>query len=327
MPQTMLIAIGGNSLLRAGEQADERAEQAHVAETAKSIAALARRGHRIIITHGNGPQVGAALLRAESADREAHRQPLDVCGASTQGEIGYLLQQALHNELARAGGSGKVVSVITQTVVWPGDPAFEHPTKPVGLFYSTERAQELCHRFGWHVVEDGGRGYRRVVPSPDPIDIVEIDVIRELLARGVLVIAGGGGGIPVVRAASGLKGVEAVIDKDRTSALMAERLGAELLVICTEADFVYLDYGKRTQVPLRDVTAGKLAAHLRAGHFPPGNMGPKIESAIRFLRHGGREVIITSQEHLLEAIEGRAGTHIMLEMKRAETKSAHTAAR
>jgi carbamate kinase len=306
-----LIAVGGNSLIRAGEKGTIAQQLANTRRTAVAIAGLIRDGYHLVVTHGNGPQVGAALLRSERASDQVYSHPLDVCDASTQGEIGYLLQQSLTNELSAAGLQVPVVTVLTQVVVSRDDPAMRHPTKPIGPFYSRADAEERRRLFGWQIVEDAARGYRRVVPSPEPIHIVELDVIRLLLDQGVLVIAVGGGGIPVVRSNGTLEGIEAVIDKDRASALLASELGVDVFVISTDADSVYLDYKRPTQRPLRRLSAQELEAHYRAGQFPPGNMGPKVESALRFLRNGGKEVVITSYEHLCEAVEGEAGTHIL----------------
>jgi len=308
---TILIAIGGNSLIRAGEKGTVAEELANARRTAAAIVGLVRSGHRIVITHGNGPQVGAQLLRSERTSDQVPGQTLDVCGAASQGEIGYLLAQALRRELASVGLSVPVISVVTQTVVSATDPAMEHPSKPIGPFYSRADAEEKKRLFGWTIVEDAARGYRRVVPSPEPVEIVELEVIRDLVQAGVLVIACGGGGIPVMRANGGFQGVEAVIDKDRASALLAAELGVDVFAISTDTDFVYLDYKKPAQRPLTCVTAEELETHFRAGHFPPGNMGPKIESALRFLRHGGKEVIITSYEHLCAAVSGKTGTRIL----------------
>jgi carbamate kinase len=307
---SVLIAVGGNSLIRAGEKGTIDEQLANTRRTADAIVALLRAGHRLVITHGNGPQVGAALLRSERASDQVYGQSLDVCDAATQGEIGYLLQQSLRNALDAAGMTTPVVTVLTQVVVCGDDPAMRHPTKPIGPFYSRSVAEERARTLGWQVVEDAARGYRRVVPSPDPRELVEEPVIRALLAQGVLVIAAGGGGIPVMRTAGGLKGVEAVIDKDRVSALLATRLGVDCFVISTDADRVYLDYRKPTQRPLDRLTVEQAEAYLRAGQFPPGNMGPKIESALRFLRGGGKEVIITSYERIPAALNGEAGTRI-----------------
>lgn len=311
MDKTALVAVGGNALIRAGEKGTITEQLANTRRTAASIRALIEMGYGLVITHGNGPQVGAQLLRSERASDVAYSQTLDVCGAASQGEIGYLLAQSLHNELLAAGLHIPVVSVITQTVVSPNDPAMQHPTKPIGPFYSGSDAQEKKRTLGWHIVEDAARGYRRVVPSPEPLEIVEFDLIHELMENGALVVSTGGGGIPVVREGEMLRGVEAVIDKDRASAVLAAQLGVELFVICTDTDFVYLNYKKPEQSALRHATASELKAYHRAGHFPPGNMGPKVESVLSFLRHEGREAVITSFALLPEAVKGNAGTHIV----------------
>lgn len=306
----MLIAIGGNSLIRAGETGTIAEQWTNARRTAAAIVRLIRDGYRVVVTHGNGPQVGAQLLRSERASDQVPGQSLDICGAASQGEIGYLLSQSLHDELAIARLSIPVVSVVTQTVVRHDDPAMTHPTKPIGPFYSKRQAEEKQRQLGWHIVEDAARGYRRVVPSPEPVEIVELDVIRTLISYGVLVIACGGGGVPVMRCGGELKGVEAVIDKDRASALLATNLRVDLFAISTDISFVYLDYKKPTQRKLWNVTLSELESYYNAGHFPPGNMGPKVESALRFLRAGGREVMITSYECLTEAVAGRMGTHV-----------------
>ena len=309
--RSILIAVGGNSLIRAGEKGTIAQQMANARRTAAAILGLIRSGYRIVITHGNGPQVGAQLLRSERASDQVPGQTLDVCGAASQGEIGYLLAQSLLRELAAAGLRVPVVSVVTQTVVSASDPAMEHPSKPIGPFYSRADAEEKRRLLGWAIVEDAARGYRRVVPSPEPVEIVELEVIRDLVNAGVLVIACGGGGIPVVRANGGFQGVEAVIDKDRASALLAAELRMDIFAISTDTDNVYLDYKKPAQRALTCVSAEEMEIYYRAGHFPPGNMGPKVESALRFLRRGGKEVIITSYEHLCDAVAGAAGTRIL----------------
>ena len=308
---SILIAVGGNSLIRAGETGTIAEQWGNARRTAAAIVDLIRAGHRMVITHGNGPQVGAQLLRSERASDQVPAQTLDVCGAASQGEIGYLLAQSLRDELNAARLSVPVVSLVTQTVVRADDPAMQHPTKPIGPFYSRQQAEERHRQLGWQIVEDAARGYRRVVPSPEPVEIVELNVIRSLMSRGVLVVACGGGGIPVVSRNGELKGVEAVIDKDRASALLASKLRVDIFAISTDIDFVYLDFKKPTQRPLQRITASELETHYQAGHFPAGNMGPKVESALRFLKAGGKEVVITSYEHLSEAVAGRMGTHIV----------------
>jgi len=316
--KTMLLAVGGNSLIRAGEKGTIAEQLANARRTAVEIVALCQSGYRIVLTHGNGPQVGAALLRSERGASQVPGHSLDVCDASTQGEIGYLLQQSLQSELRRAGVHVPVVTVLTQSVVSPDDPAMQHPSKPIGPFYSHSDAEERRRLFGWQIVEDAARGYRRVVPSPEPIEIVELEVIRDLVEQGVLVIACGGGGIPVIWKDTTLTGVEAVIDKDRASALLASCLGVDLFVISTDTDYVYLDYKKPAQRPLTEVGEDELEAYLKAGHFPPGNMGPKVESVLRFLRNGGSEAIITSCENLRQAVAGSAGTHIFPQHERLD---------
>jgi carbamate kinase len=311
MSQIVVIAIGGNSLIRSGEKGSVAEQLANARRTAATIVGLIRRGHRLVLTHGNGPQVGAQLLRSDRARDQVPGQTLDVCGAASQGEIGYILSQSLNNELAAAGLTVPVVSVITQTIVSGDDPAMTQPTKPIGPFYSRAEAIEREQRLGWKIVEDAARGYRRVVPSPEPIEIVELDVIRGLVEQGALVIACGGGGIPVVRMNGGLRGVEAVIDKDRASALLASLLGVDTLVISTGPRFVYLDYKMPTMRPLARATASEAERFLKAGQFPAGSMGPKVEAALQFLRKGGKEVIITSCQYLGQAIEGSDGTHII----------------
>lgn len=310
-PGTALIAIGGNSLIRAGERGtiDEQLANAHA--TARSIVHMVERGWRVVITHGNGPQVGAALLRSERAAGEVYTHPLDVCVATTQSEIGYLLQRAMEYELRQVGLTTPVMTVLTQVRVDEKDPAFRNPTKPIGPFYSRKVAEEKRRTLGWDIVEDSARGYRRVVPSPEPVEVFEQDIIRRILDLGMIVIALGGGGIPVIERDHHLVvGSEAVIDKDRASALLASNLGVDLFIISTDADRVYVDFKKPSQRGIDRTTIEELEQHLADGQFPAGSMGPKVESALRFLRNGGHEVIITSYEYLTEALDGAAGTHI-----------------
>jgi len=311
MAKTALVAVGGNSLIRAGEKGTIAEQLANTRRTAVAIVGLIRLGYRLVITHGNGPQVGAQLLRSERASDVAYGQTLDVCGAASQGEIGYLLAQSLRNELAAENIHVPVVSLVTQTLVSADDPAMQHPSKPIGPFYSKADAEDKRRQLGWSIVEDAARGYRRVVPSPEPVEIVELDAIRSLIEKGALVVSTGGGGVPVVSDHGELHGVEAVIDKDRASALLAAELGVDWFIISTDTDYVYLNYKKPGQTPLRLVTAEEMKKYLLDGQFPPGNMGPKVESVLRFLESGGREAVITSFEHLCEAVMGSAGTHIV----------------
>jgi len=309
--KTMLLAVGGNSLIRAGEKGTIAEQRANARHTAAAVAQLVNHGYRIVLTHGNGPHVGAALLRSERGASQVPGQPLDVCDACTQGEIGYLLQQSLDTELHLAGLHIPVVTVLTQVVVSLDDPAMRFPTKPIGPFQSRAEAEERRVSLGWHMVEDAARGYRRVVPSPEPMSILELEIIRDLVEQGALVIACGGGGIPVAWRDGHLQGVEAVIDKDRASALLASRLGVDLFVISTDTDYVYLNYKQPNQQPLYVVGAAALQKYAEAGHFPPGNMGPKVEAVLRFLKQGGREAIITSDVSLCRAVAGSAGTHVV----------------
>jgi carbamate kinase len=311
MSQNALIAIGGNSLIKAGERGTIEEQSANATTTARNIVRLVEKGWQLVLTHGNGPQVGAALLRSERSANEVYTLPLDVCVASTQSEIGYLLQRSLHVELGRAGLHIPVATVLTQVRVLRDDPAFQNPTKPIGPFFSKTAAEEKEQTLGWKMVEDASRGYRRVVPSPEPVEVLENRQIAILLSNGVIVIALGGGGIPVVSCDHHwIVGVEAVIDKDQASALLAAELGMELMVISTDVEFVYLNYKKSGQRALERVSVAQMQTYLDEGHFPPGSMGPKVQSAIRFLHNGGKEVIITSSDRILEAVEGRCGTHI-----------------
>jgi carbamate kinase len=321
MAISALIAVGGNSLIRAGEKGTIAEQLANTRRTAEAIVGLVRLGYRLVVTHGNGPQVGAQLLRSERASDVVYSQTLDVCGAASQGEIGYLLAQSLRNELAAAGVDLAVASLVTQVLVSADDPAMQNPTKPIGPFYARADAEEKKRLLGWHIVEDAARGYRRVVSSPDPVEILELDVIRSLFNRGVLVVSAGGGGIPVMLVNGRLRGVEAVIDKDRASALLATQLGVDLFAITTDTDHVYLNYKKPEQRPLTYVTASQLGEYYRAGQFPPGNMGPKVESVLRFLRNDGKEAIITSHENLFDAVTGSGGTHIVPNTELDKTES------
>jgi carbamate kinase len=309
--KTALIAIGGNSLIRAGETGHVHEQRANARRTSRAIAQVIADGYSIVVTHGNGPQVGAALLRSERASDQVYSQPLDVCVAETQGEIGYILEQALSEAIAAAGLRTPVVTIVAQVIVSAGDHAFTEPTKPIGPFMSRRDAEGARDRLGWHIVNDAARGWRRVVPSPEPLAVVEEDVIADLFRRQVVVITAGGGGIPVVRHDGALRGIEAVIDKDAVSALLASRLDVDSLVISTDVERVYLDYRQPEQRPLERVTAAQLRSHYAAGHFPSGNMGPNILAALRFLGRGGTEAIITSDAHLASAMRGAAGTHIV----------------
>ena len=311
MRSIAVVAIGGNSLRRSNEQGTFEQQQHHARETCRGIAAILRHGYRVVLTHGNGPQVGEALLRSELARDVVPAQHLDVCDAETEGSIGYLLQQTLDNTLHEAGIPQKVVSIITQVIVDERDPAFLKPDKPIGPFYGKEEAAQRQQQLGWKMVEDAGRGWRRVVASPHPQRIHELDAIRACLGAGFVVIAAGGGGIPVVRRAGQLQGSEAVIDKDRCSALLASDLKAELLVFSTGVTHVFLHFGKEDEKPLFHVSWDEAWAYLKQGEFAAGSMRPKVEAALKFLESGGKRAVITAPEYMAAAMRGGAGTEIL----------------
>jgi carbamate kinase len=310
MHRTVLVAVGGNALLRACDAPTIAAERARVSEVARGIAHIVAEGWRVVLTHGNGPQVGAELLRSERAAGEAYPLPLDVCVACTQGEIGCLLQQALASAFGAEQIHRPVVTVLTQVLVSPDDPAFGSPSKPIGRWYTAEAAAERT-RAGWTMVEVPPHGFRRVVPSPEPLLVVEHRAVRKLLDAGAVVIALGGGGIPVVRVDGILRGVEAVVDKDLASALLAQRLGVDAFVIATDVDRVYLDFGEDRARGLEMVSTADLRRHAAAGCFPAGSMGPKVEALLRFVEGGGPRGIVTSHERLPAALHGHAGTHVI----------------
>jgi len=305
---TAVIAIGGNSLARPGERGTPDEQRKNLEATCEGIAAVMSAGYRAVVTHGNGPQVGAALLRSELSAAQVPPLSLDACVAETQATIGYLLQQTLQETLQRHGLRRPVVTIITQVLVSRRDPAWRTPSKPVGPFYSREEAERRRAKLGWTLVEDAGRGYRRVVPSPEPKEIMELEAIRAALASDSLVIACGGGGIPVVFKRERLVGIDAVIDKDRASSLLAWELEAELFLISTSVDQVSLHYGTARERPLTNLSLDEARRYLAAGEFPVGSMGPKIEAAATYLDRGGRLAIITSPERIPEALQGMAGT-------------------
>jgi carbamate kinase len=277
------------------------------------IAELMAAGERLVLTHGNGPQVGHMLLRTELARSQVHDVPLDSLVADSQGELGYMVQRCLREALQSRGLDTPMATLVTEIECDPSDPAFARPTKPVGQFYSAAEAEELRTTRGWDVVDDAGRGWRRVVPSPQPKAIVQLGVIRQLIDSGVTVVCCGGGGIPVCRQSDGrLRGLEAVIDKDRASALLAIALGVPRFVVTTGVDVIYRDWRKPTQQALPQTTVAELRELLQAGQFPPGSMGPKVEAAIDFLEAGGEVAIICRPEDVARALRGEAGTHVRL---------------
>jgi carbamate kinase len=307
-----LIAIGGNALLQQNQRGLQEEQLENARQTAEMFGNVIQAGYALCVVHGNGPQVGNLLIQQEAASTRIPPYSLDVCDAMTQGSMGYMIERMLINRLAFLKLPVPVSTVLTEVVVDKDDPGFRNPTKPVGPFYTRYRAEELQKQKRWHMQEDAGRGYRKVVPSPRPLEIIQLDAIRLLLQAGHCVIAGGGGGIPVIRDSSGfLVGVEAVIDKDRLSSLLAEQLGADTYVILTGVPKVALNFGKPTQRWVDQLTASEAGRHLAEGQFPPGSMGPKIESALAFLRAGGREVLITSPEALEKEPYATVGTRIV----------------
>ena len=307
----VVVAFGGNAVYPPTIKGTAQ-EQLDIMEAAcEHLVPVFRAGYRAVLTHGNGPVVGNILLRMARTSRELVPMPMDVCVAHSQGGMGYMLQQSLANVLAKHGMDVSVSSIVTEVEVAPDDPAFAHPTKPVGKFFSQEEAGRIAAETGWDFVEDSGRGYRRVVPSPVPLRILDAPAINALLGAGVIPIAAGGGGIPVARDGTRYRGVAAVIDKDMTSALLAADVGAGALVMLTGVERVALDFGKPSQRVLDRMTVVEAHKHLAEGQFPPGSMGPKITAALRYLERGGPRALITSLEKLDAALEGHAGTEIV----------------
>lgn len=310
MGKTAVIAIGGNSLIVDKKIAMEDQKKA-VEETCFYVAKMIEKGWNVIITHGNGPQVGFLLRRSEIAAGELPMLPLDIIGADTQGAIGYMIQQSLTNHLKKMNIDRKCVTVVTQVKVDANDPAFLKPSKPIGSFMSEEDAKRNEKENGWDVVEDSGRGWRRVVASPYPQEIIEKDAIKELIEKGFIVTAVGGGGIPVVEDENGLKGIAAVIDKDYASALLANSINADLFIISTAVDKVSINFGKENQKDLDKVTLAEVKEYAKEGHFAAGSMGPKISAIINYLENGGKEALVTSPGKIEEALDGKTGTRII----------------
>lgn len=306
-----VIAIGGNSLIKDKKHQTVRDQYIAAAETTGHIAEMVKDGWDVAISHGNGPQVGFILRRSELASHELHEVPLDVCGADTQGAIGYALQQNLQNDFREQGINRGVATIVTQVEVSADDPAFENPTKPIGSFMDEEQAQKRIEIDGWDCDEDAGRGWRRVVASPLPIRIVEEDAVKTLIDAGIIVITAGGGGIPVVADENGdLSGVPAVIDKDFASALLANRIGAELFIVSTAVEKVALNYGTPEQEWIDEMSLEEAKKYLAEGkHFAKGSMAPKIQAIVNFLEGGGKWAIVTNPENLERALAGETGTH------------------
>lgn len=310
-PETIVIALGGNAILQPGQKGTAAEQRANIARTAGAIISLVEVGHKVVVTHGNGPQVGNILLQNEAGVDQVPAMPLDVCGAESQGLVGYMIQQALRNELVSRKLPAMVTTIVTQIVVAAADPAFGNPTKPVGPFYPVEQGRSLAAERGWVMKEVRPGLCRRVVPSPDPLHIVERDAIRALAAAGTLVVASGGGGIPVVEDLDGaLRGVEAVVDKDLAGQRLAADIGADVFAILTDVDRVALAYGTPEQRFLDHMTLDEAKTYMELGHFPPGSMGPKVLAVIRFLEAGGRRAVIAAIGESAAALAGKAGTTV-----------------
>lgn len=310
--ELIVLAIGGNSLIADKEHQSIEDQYNACLETCTHIIRLLEGGYRIVITHGNGPQVGFILRRAELSRHELHMVPLDSCGADTQGAIGYQIQKAMYNCMRGWPHRIPVATVVTQVIVDADDRAFERPAKPIGTFMDEAAAKERREKNGWNIVEDAGRGFRRVVASPVPKEILELGAIRQLVERDLVVVAVGGGGIPVVKEPDGtLVGVEAVIDKDLASSLLARKLDADMLIISTVVEKVCLNFGKPEQKALDQMTIAQAKRYINEGHFAPGSMLPKIEAVVEFLEGGGKQAIITDPPNLARAVAGETGTRLV----------------
>lgn len=305
-----VVAIGGNAILSESNQGTIEEQIDNIRAACSKIVDLIQDGYQVVITHGNGPQVGQTLLRHKLAAETVPEGTLNTCGAETQGLLGYLIEQTMRNELDKAGMDIEVVGVVTQVLVSKDDQAFQNPTKPIGPFYSKDEAQEISRKYNKRTVEDSGRGYRIVVPSPVPIDIVEKRTIISLLQAGAIVIAAGGGGIPVVKEDGVLVGIEAVIDKDLASGVLANMIGADYLLLLTGVDKVCINYRQPNERQLDNVSLDEMEEYLQEGQFPEGSMGPKIRAAIGFVKNGGTKTIITTLPNMCLALQGKTGTII-----------------
>ena len=307
-----IVAVGGNALIKDNQHKTVQDQYAAAVDTMAHIADMIAEGWNVVVTHGNGPQVGFILRRSELSAHELHEVPLDYCGADTQGSIGYMFQQALYNEFVRRKMQKSAVTVVTQTIVDRNDPAFQNPTKPIGSFMDEEQAKMRMEKDGWTVVEDAGRGWRRVVPSPIPLRIVEADAINALIDKGFVVIGVGGGGIPVIETPEGeLVGVEAVIDKDFGAAILASMLKADLFLISTAVEKVAINFNKPNQQWLDQMTAAEARQYIAEGHFAKGSMLPKIQAILKYIDNGGKRALITDPAHIKDALNGKTGTWIL----------------
>ena len=312
MNKKLLVALGGNAILKHREKGSAEEQFENVRITCKHLVSLIEDGYKLAITHGNGPQVGDILLKNERSKDILPPMPLDICGAQSQGMIGYMFQQSMRNELSKADLNTPVVSLITQTIVDQNDPAFKNPTKPIGPFYTATEAEKLRAEKKWVMIEDSGRGHRRVVPSPQPIEIVEKENIITLFQKGIIVIAAGGGGVPVIVKENGdLEGVVAVIDKDLGAQIFASDIGANVLLMLTDVEKASLNFRLPNQIDLDKITTTEAKQYLQEGHFASGSMAPKIEAGIKFVESGGEKAVISSLEMGRTALKGKAGTTIV----------------
>ena len=310
--KTVVVAVGGNSLISSGQEGNLEEQYKNAYLTCKHVVKLIKSGYRVVLTHGNGPQVGNILLRIENTRDITYDIPLDYCGAMSQGELGYLMSNALDQCLKEENIEIPVVTVVTRTLVDINDPAFQHPTKPIGKFYSEEEAVEMSEKYGFVMKEDSGRGYRQVVASPEPIEILEYKSIKSLIDSNNLVIACGGGGIPVVQRGEKIVGVSAVIDKDVTSSLLASRINADLLVISTAVSNAYINFGRENEKALGEIKADEVKQYLESGEFKAGSMKPKINAVLTFLQKGGKRAIITSPDNVEFAVNNpEIGTQVI----------------
>ncbi|MDT2010762.1 carbamate kinase [Carnobacterium divergens] len=311
MGKRVVIALGGNAILRPNQEATYENQLKNVQISSDLIANVKKAGHKVIVTHGNGPQVGNILRQNEEAKAVVPALPIDVCSAESQGFIGYMMEQTLKNALQLSGETAGVVTLVTETEVDPADSAFQNPTKPIGVFFTEEESKQLVAEKNWTMGEDAGRGYRRLVPSPKPIKIHGVEAIKTLIEQNQIVICAGGGGIPVIRNQQNLlEGVEAVIDKDRSALTLSEQTDADVFMILTDVPNVYLNYGKPNQLKLEEVALADAERYMSEGHFADGSMGPKMEAAIAFAA-GGKEAIICSLDEAVAALAGHAGTRIV----------------
>ncbi len=308
----IVLAIGGNAIIKEGQKGTLEEQQQNINEVCEPVLGLIEQGNTVVITHGNGPQVGNSLIKNQMAESTVPAYPLDVLDAETQGNLGYLIQQAFRNKMVERNINKPVATIVTQAVVSKEDPAFENPTKPIGPFYTQEELDKILETEKISYIEDSGRGYRRVVASPKPVTIVEKEAIQALLDKEITVITAGGGGIPVIEENGMLKGTDAVIDKDFASALLAAEINADYLFIVTGVEQVAIHFGTPQQENLFEMTVEDALRYMDEGHFPKGSMGPKIEAAILFLKKGGKNVIITTMDKLQDALEGKTGTRVTL---------------